>query len=156
MLALVVLFVIKLLAQVNIIKQCCFLQNLMLFFASNFFSQYINLFFVSPRVPITAGTTTPCGRFQILFTFCLTLVSLFTFFCSFSLKLLSPVTAVSIRWHLVFIFYSTSISDLLCQITRSVWMLKSQNIFTSSFVTTFSGLWLHHIVITPNYPKILE
>ena len=69
-------------------------------------------------------------------------------FCNclpFRTILLSPGTAISIRWHFLSVLYNTTMSGLLCWMTWSVWILKSHNILALSFPNTLAGLRLYHL-----------
>ena len=77
------------------------------------------------------------------------------FSCSFNSILLSPGTAISIKWHFLSVLYSTTMSSLLYWMTWSVWILKSHNILTLSFSTTLAGLWLYHLA-SPTKPNFLH
>ena len=108
----------------------------------NFFNESVNLFDVTPKVPIETGKSTTCNKLLILFTSSIR-----------SLQFLSIDTPMSMVHQFLWILYSTSMPGLVCWMKLSICMLKFHSILTMSLSTIVSGLWLHHLtsLINPTF-----
>ena len=126
----------------------------MLLFTSNFFSQFFNLFDVTPRAPFATGTTTTWDKFQtwsfslLVFVCCNCL-----FFPDLSTQSFCP-QAQQYQWGDTFFQFCTAqLYQIFFVEWYGVWILKSHNILTLSFSTALAGLWLYHWTLStkPNF-----
>ena len=125
-------------------NNAAFCKQLVTMSLSNFFRWFSSSSLTIPKAPTIIGITIALTSHNScncnLKSWYLVIIS-----SSFTLMFWSPGTAMSMILHFLFFLSMTTRSGLLCSISLSVWIAKSQSILHSPFSSTRSGLCENHL-----------